>query len=459
MSERRECFLECVLAIILAVFWVNPDLNSGVAFARDPDLPQGVGPLPDLSKGMRAGAVVTAQHSQRYNMLLPPEIAVALDTGEFAFEAVRALKDPASISTPQGAPRTALAMQASGAIQDTKQGRALIYPMFAPPQGVFGDSIQTAYKVLWNTASLQWRYDSFAVSQSILMFRTPTEDPRKLEFEVERMHPRKIGEVVGTLEPVFRERISAKKPLAIRGLSWLTLRFFGDGEDFVWAASPVINQIRQITGSNRSDAIFSGVFAPDDLFVWSGKIELVEPKKIELVPLLVPVTIAQEGTQQKDARCVTWSFGEQQQINLNYKTRRFRGAGAWVPTNTLMVLRSVWRVEVQSRDPFTQDSRQTLYIDRESGLPVYRVVWEESGRLRKVSMGIIRILKGADGSVEPILAAQVVMTSDTAARLVMVTDSLSLCLGYPPERSKIDFDPSTFVQFGNSAQQVQKKVE
>jgi hypothetical protein len=447
-------------------------LSGAVQFARGDDVaaPKGAGPLPDLAKGAKAGATVTAQHTQLYRMLVPPEVASILDRGELAFEAVLRPRDPARFETLRQSDAPAPTMTSSGIVIDASGGKALVSPMFDLPRSAVGDLVALAYKVLWNTASLGWRHPSFARSLSVLIFKTPEAEPRKLEFEVDRVHPRKLGEVTGTLEPIFRERISARRPSVIDNLSWLTLRFFGSGEDFVWTASPVINSIRQMTGSNRSDALFTGLFSPDDLFVWSGKVELVEPSGLTLLPMLVPLLETKESKVEVQENCVVRTTRGEGAIALNHQSGRFKGAGGWVPTNTVMALRAVWRVELTSRDPFSLDPRQTLYVDRDSGLPVYRVVWDDAGRLRRVTLGILRSFQhdgGSGGAAEVALAGQVQVhgsssgssSGSSTGRLVLLTDSFTNCSGYQPGRKKVDFDPSTFARYAPVDPQGEKKVE
>lgn len=432
---------------------------AGQSSAADGELPKGVGPLPDLSKDARAGAIVTSQHAHLYRMLLPPEVASMLERGEFAFEAASAPREPARFVTPRDATTTLTAIPSSGVIPDPSGGKALLSPLFDPPRSASGDLAQAAYKVLWNAASVLWRYNSLSATSAVLVFRSAGEAPHKLEFDLDRIHPRKIGEVSGTLEPIFRERISARKPAAIQNLSWLTLRFFGSGEDFVWAASPVINQIRQMTGSNRSDPLFTGIFSPDDLFVWSGKVELVEPSGLALVPMLVPLVEGREAKVENRDGCIVRAFDGEAAIALNHQSARFKGAGGWVPTNTVTALRNVWRIDLASRDPFSLDARQTLYVDSETGIPVYRVVWDDAGRLRRVLIGIVRSLQREGQPPEPFLAGQVLVQGNGTSRLVMTTTELSVCSAYQPGRTKADFDPSTFMRFPTPTPKPQKSLE
>ncbi len=425
--------------------------HSPCALAEDLELPKGVGVLPDLSKGAKSGVLVASQQSHLYRMLLPTEVASMLDRGELAFEAVGGLRYPWRFVVPErvssAAPVPELSSSSSGMIHDPSGGKALVSPVFDLPRAISGDPLKLAYKVLWNAAGALWRYSSFITSASLLIFRSEQSSPNELEFEVARVHPRKLGEHAGTLEPIFRERILFKNPAVIGNLAWLSFRFFGSGEDFLWAASPVINQIRQMTGSNRSDEIFSGIFSPDDLFGWSGKVELVEPSGIKLVPLLVPIIEANQTKVEARHGCNIWQFNGDDRVTANQQSARFKGAAAWVPTNVLMALRSVWRVDLTSRDPFTLDTRQVIYLDRETGLPVYRIVWDDAGRLTKVTIGIMRYLEREGLPPEPIIAGEIVAHASGADRVLIRHDAFSVCTGYHPERSKDEFDPSSFVRF------------
>ncbi len=443
--------MRILLTLSASLLFIITPLIS--AFADDVGIPKGSGPLPDLSRGARSGAVVTSQHIHLYRSLLPREVAQLSERGEFAFEAVKNPREPGKFFIAPGPTKSTLTGKAlnGGEIVDPSGGKAMLSPLFEPPQVVGPDDQATAFKILWNSSSLTWRHAYISASLTTLMFNSAESaaQPNKLEFLVERIHPRLLGsEGIGTLEPIFRERILARKPAAISKLGWLTLRYFGSGEDFVWGSSPVIDQIRQLTGSNRSDQIFTGIFAPDDLFVWSGKVELVEPSGLKLVPLLVPIFEVRGDRVVRDSSvsgCVGRVFSNGGAIDLNYEGQRFKGAGSWVPTGTVMALRWVWRIDLTGRDPFSLDARQTVYIDRDTGLPVYRVVWDNSGRLRKLVIGIVRALDINDQRAEPFLGGEVIINGSGAGRLVLLVDRLNQCVGYPGSSvSMEDFDPGQF---------------
>ncbi len=448
MHWRGVC-LALSAAVALATMRV---VNAG-----EPEIPNGVGPLPDFAKGARGGALVSAQHIQSYCGVLPKEIADLVEQGEFSFEAVRSPREPlrfvrASVAAPQS-----VTLAAQGELQGLSVAGLppVLFPLGEP---IEGDTKQFAPKALWNAAAAAWRFKAFATQLSMYIFQKPDAAPHKLEFFVERVHPLSLGTAPGTLRPVFREKISARKPAAIKSLAWLTLRFFGPGEDFVWVASPVNRRIRQITGSNRSDPIFTGAFAPDDLFVWSGKPELVEPVSVSQVPLLVPLLEAKETAPAQQDGCFTRDLAGGAALNLNSQARRFQGAAGWVPANIVMALRNVLRIEITSRDPFSLDTRQVIYIDQSTGIPVYRMVWDQSGRLRKIALGVLRSLEGQPEESGPIIAGVILVHVNDGRRVALISDTFTHCDQYVPGRMLEDFDPSSFVRFEQPAA-VQKKLE
>lgn len=456
ISLKRRGVSRAVASIVIFPLILSISIASA-----DPEVPPGTGPLPDPRKGAKAGALVNAKHSSLYRRLLPPELAELLDVGEFQFEALLQPREPERWMGPKAAGSEGFEVMLSGELRSVPQ-TGLRASMFEIPRVVQGDHRQLAYKILWNTAGALAQSRIISNHLKIAIFQRADVPPHWVEFLVERLYPLGLGQSVGQEKPFFREKISALKPAAIEKLSWLTLRFFGLGEDFVWAASPMINSVRQMTGSNRSDAIFSRMFAPDDLFVWSGKNELVEPVSISSQQLLVMIVEARETTSEKQGSCVTKAFSDVSEVQLNVDSHRFAGAGGWVPTNAVMVVRDVWRIEASSRDPFTNDVRQAIYIDKDSGLPSYKVVWDQAGRVIKVVVGLLRSVSDEAQGPHAVWGGALILQPGDGGRTVIVTKELSRCDSMVTGKGLIDFDPSSFVIFetnhkGPSVQE--KKLE
>lgn len=418
-------------------------------------------PLPDPAKGATAGAVVNANHSQAYRKLLPPELAELLDVGEFQFEAMLQPREPRRWKGSKAIGQERYEVLSSGELRGSLE-TGLRSSMFEVAQVPQGDQRQQAHKILWNATGAIAQYKLVTGRFKVAIFQRPDASPHWLEFLVERLYPLGLGQSPGTEKPLFREKITAVKPEAINTLSWLTLRFFGSGEDFVWAASPMINSIRQMTGSNRSDAMFSRLFAPDDLFVWSGKNELVEPLSISTESMLAPIIEAPEATTEKQGPCVTKIFSGASDVQLNSDSRRFSGAGGWVPSNTVMVRRNMWKIDLSSRDPFTNDVRQAVYVDIDSGLPVYKVVWDQAGRVSKVVGGLLRSVSDDSLGVHAVWAGQFILFPGDNARAVLAAQELSRCDATVKGKELADFDPSSFTRFDTRAKEAEgqkKKLE
>jgi hypothetical protein len=184
------------------------------------------------------------------------------------------------------------------------------------------------------------------------------------------------------------------------------------------------------------------MFSTDDLLLWSGKVELVDVLGVSNVSLLVPVFEGAEGDLRREDGCVYRKWSGAAAIDFTAQHRRFEGVGNWVPNSVTLVLRELSRVEFLSRDPFSTEARQVLYIDRLSGLPIYRMVWDTAGRLLKVSIAFIRGGVDQDGVEEPLIAGQVILSAAKESRVLVLYDSMRACSGFAPGRSLMDFDPT-----------------
>jgi hypothetical protein len=410
--------------------------------AQTLEAPSGTGPLPDLQAGAKSGALVTKGYIDKYRGVIPPELAELVDRNEFAFEAVLRPKSPELLADGQESPTTNYSLDDKGSISPPPV--SVSSALFGVPQTdeVIGSQKNTGWKILWNTTVALWKLKSLSASISLVTFAPGSEDGKRVDFTVSRIYPPALGQSPGTLKPMFREKISAVNPQPLLGLTWLTLRFLGTVQDYMWAASPINGEVRQMTGSNRGDLMFAGAFAPDDLFVWSGKVEGVEPTSVKLVKMLIPVVEGGASVQPSNNEvCGSADFTKTSPITLNFASRRFADLPGWIPTNVRMTLRNLWRVEMMSRDPFSPDARQILYVDADTMLPVYRVVWEQDGRMKKFIMGILGNVPSKAGSA-PGWRSQIAISPGTGARAVLTLQRLETCAQLITGKNIIDFDPS-----------------
>jgi hypothetical protein len=172
-------------------------------------------------------------------------------------------------------------------------------------------------------------------------------------------------------------------------------------------------------------------------------VEGVEPSSVKLVKMLVPVVEGAPTAQSTNNDvCGSTDFSKTSPIDLNFSTQRFAELPGWIPTNVRMTLRSLWRIEMTTRDPFSLDARQTLYVDAETMLPVYRVIWEQDGRMKKFVMGILGRVPTREGN-GPGWRGQMMIVPGAASRSVLTLQRLETCSQLIPGRNIIDFDPSS----------------
>jgi hypothetical protein len=435
-SAHRSLSVKAIVSIISV-------LAPVCAWASPLTAPEGVGPLPDLQGGAKAGALVTKGYIDKYRALIPPELAELVDRNEFAFEAVLRPKSGDLLGDPQGASSSQYSVDEKGGISPLPVSTTGLFFTVPQTEGEFLEAKSYGWRILWNTTVALWKLKSLTATTNLVTFSAGTNEGKRADFSISRIYPPSLGQSPGTLKPMFREKISAITPQPLVGLTWLTLRFLGASSDYMWAASPINGQVRQMTGSNRSDALFTGAFSPDDLFVWSGKVEGVEPTSVKLVQMLIPVV---EGAATVQATsndiCGTTDFSKSSPIDLNLSTQRFEDLPGWVPTNVRMTLRSLWRMEMMTRDPFSLDARQTLYVDADTMLPVYRVVWEQDGRMKRFVMGILGRVPTREGSA-PGWRGQIMIVPGAANRSVLTLQRLETCSRLIQGRNIIDFDPSS----------------
>lgn len=419
-------------------------LFASYAAAQAPEIPAGTGPIPALKKGAKGGVLVYAEHVPKYRAVLPEEVADLVSRG-------RLVLDVADIELPE-APQAA-AQPAQADLQVKESGELSAFPSrvsmpFFSDQSLAssgGNKREQGYKVLWNSAATLWSRTAFTQRASLVLFPSDDSSGKQLELTVGRLYSAALGATVGSAKVLFRERISFQAPEVLKGLSWLTFRFVGQEADYLWASSALIRKVRQLTGSNRSDEIFSGAFSPDSLFVWSGKVEAVVPVAVARRTLLVPFDPEPfAAVQGRAASCTTADFGKRALV-LNRDSHRFPQHPGWIPTGVRFVPRGVWQVDFTSRDPFSLDVMQRVFVDERTQLPAYRMSWGQDGRLRHVTMGVIGFVQNG-AQVQPWLVAQLIRNGPAGTHATIAAQSLEQCAEAVPGLSPDEFDPAALVE-------------
>jgi hypothetical protein len=102
-------------------------------------------------------------------------------------------------------------------------------------------------------------------------------------------------------------------------------------------------------------------------------------------------------------------------------------------------------VDLTSRDPFSLDAVQRVFVDERTQLPVYRMSWGQDARLRHVSIGVIGFMRQG-AAVYPWLVGQIIRNGLTEACAIVAAQSLERCEAAAPGLSLEDFDPSAIVE-------------
>jgi hypothetical protein len=411
-----------------------------VAQSDSAEVPSDADSSPQLPAG---GVVVEKDQVRAYRSLLLDEVYQLVGRGEFAFVAAKAPQFVERFRDSAAAAEN-LGISASGEVVPAPLTpiRGLLFAQGgSTAHSVATNESDSAFRLLWNTTTSLWRHGYAKADLSLVLFREGLSGGRQVRWQLERMYPAALGKYPGTLTPLFREKISASLPAVLDGLRWLTIRSLGVTPDYLWAASPITGNVRQMTGSNRGDEVFSGAFAPDDLFVWSGKVELVKPQRLTEQTLLVPFVTQVLARNSGDATCESRAPQSGALLELNQTTNRFAQARGWVPTNVTMAPRQVVRIDLTLSDPLSADASMTVIIDRESQLPVYKIVWGRDGRVRTLVMGVVGAIS-REGAFQPLTVGHILVRPLNDERAVLMLDTLTTCRSLPTGVTFLDFDPS-----------------
>jgi hypothetical protein len=376
-----------------------------------------------------------------YQNRIPRELYVLVKQGNASFSLGKKLRDATRYSSKKKNPTSSQRLSDEGNLA-TPEDVSFVENIFPSTDATRVEPTKLGYRILWNATSALWHHPRITFDSVVDMYQQDGKAPVSLEVRQERIHPALFKDIPGTLPPIFREKIRIIKPKAVSHLSWLTLRFFGSGEDYVWVSSPALKKIRQITGSNRSDPMFEGMLVPNDFLVWSGKVERVKPLRVEAVQIMVPIY---EGTAEKDKAvtgCQTYSFSDRDLKNQNDKDEN---KPRWVSSSIKLYQREGWRVELGALDPYSNDARQVLFIDKESNMPVYVASYSLDGTFRRFTTGILGAIDARTGT-EPVILGTIV-TSVQGLRVAARLKRMSVCEAGDSKKILPQFDPASFISF------------
>jgi hypothetical protein len=340
-----------------------------------------VSPLPAPRDALPHGVVIGVNNIQGYRSWFIPELLPVIRDAGFQVDAVDKLQFGWRYDDvwEQASTVGQAALNADGTLGSISTGPGLAFGNSEVIAKRPGGEISKA--ILWNINSNFWARKSINFDFDLIW--PPTSGPdRRIHGDFSRIYPATIAQDTKTGQ-LFRERIRLLAPPPIKGFSYLTFRFLSDLEDAFWVSSPAIGKVRQLTGLNRADPILRTSISPDDFMTWSGKVELLDATLDKSVTALAPFPSLGPTLLTTSEQCSTVNSDR---IIWNAQSRRFINGSGWLPSNIVFAPRTMWRLEVLSRDPFLAYGRQVLYVDVLSMLPVYKIVYSRTGKLLKTIM-------------------------------------------------------------------------
>lgn len=323
------------------------------------------------------------------------------------------------------------------------------------PKGLKADDI-FGHKLLWNLNSLLWGNGLLDFHFRLLWLKD-SRPYRSVRGNFKRVYP-KVLDPKFAFPQIFRERILFYYPEALNGLAWLTFRFESNEEDAIWAYSPAIKKVRELTGSNRSDSLVTSSVAADDFLGWSGNVNAVRAKVITRTKLLVPFSSLSPIPLENAGGClkaVGADFSGQSN-SWNFENPKFKGGYDWLPAKGAFVPRDLYKIEISPIDPYYLNGREEVYLDAETMLPFYKIVYDRSGRHWKTVVIGWGFGKTKDGlRVVPIPGFQIVLDLVAKQTFVMDLTRFRACREYPSDLSLGDFDPKKLIPLTDLQSQAQ----
>ncbi len=306
-----------------------------------------------------------------------------------------------------------------------------------------------ARKILWNTNSVFW-------SQGLIDFHFRTlwlskgHATRNVRGRYTRAYPKFLDHDFGYPQ-LFREKLSFYYPTAIDGLGWLSFRFEDFEEDILWAYSPAIQKVRELTSTNRSDSLVTSSLAIDDFLGWSNNLNFFKSRVVGKSQLLTPFPSLRPLKLEPTSGCFKLGSAQGELGSFwNFENQKFKGGYDWLPAKAIFIPRELYQIELAPTDPYYLAGREELYVDAETFLPYYKFVYDRSGRLWKAEMFGWFFAKSVDGIRQiPVPGFQVVIDLIAKRELVLDFSRFRSCREYPADISLKDFDPKNLIPSAN----------
>lgn len=432
-----------------------------------PELPEGVAVLPEPNGTDAQGVTINQYNAPQFKKIIPLEIYTLIRTAGLSVNAVRRLKYEWRLDDEwekrsadlrarninidnNGLLDLAFALEpgfpfgsASGLKTDWDK---LSQDGSKNNEAISVENSQFASKLLWNSQALAWRFGVLQ-NEIVLNWVKDSKGVRSAAGTVTRIYPAVLDSKNKT-EQFFREIIRFNSPKSLSSYSWLTFRFRGMDEDSLWVYSPSNKKTRQITGSNRTDSLITSALSAEDLFGWSGKLGLVQAvvseRLVGLVPFLGVDMVKLAATEDGCLRVTTADDSAQSRALplWNLENRIFPGDAAWAPSAATFIPRTLWKIELTSRDPYSLYGREILYVDASMQLPIYSVIFDRAGKLYKTLINSYGLAVSADRSMKvPYQVFTLVLDHSSNTALLVDYPTVRFCKNYTTDVQLDNFAP------------------
>lgn len=185
----------------------------------------------------------------------------------------------------------------------------------------------------------------------------------------------------------FASQIVVRSPFDMAGTAMMTWRYRTAKEDMLYGYVPAIRRVRRMTPAARSDALFGSDYAQDDAsyggydgainyFNWKfiGEGEVIGAFVDTKTNLITQNKVGQWVLQMKGKDLPKWS----------YEKKLEKNSGApWFVDSAVWAKRPVWIIEGIPKDPYYNYGRQVMYIDKETNLGYWKVIYDRTGKYWK----------------------------------------------------------------------------
>lgn len=399
---------------------------------------QGISPL-EVQRG----------NAPQFKALIAPELYPLVRDGSIRLFATRALPlplkspPPTAESTEQGEEAPACELRHIKGQRPFPCGRANEIGDLEPARAY--QVLRTNYEASLMPASFSRSIEHIELYDGTRLLRTA---------RAERMRVVPGGQADSASAQLYRELVTLLAPASIKGYKFLTIRFQSEEEDLLWMYSPLLMKSRQLTATNRGEAVLGLGVALNDFDILSEHPQSLYARTLERIEALMPVVIehaqapdeggATVGSRSAaDCRLVRFPRPLHDEIDRAGLAPAILSAAERFVRTTHFVPRELYRVHLNSSDPFLPVGRVIVYFDQEHHLPLMKVTYGRTGKLLTLVVGALAVTPSEEGGTAmPLLQQLLVFDQERKTEVLVSRESSEICHSLPSEYQMRMFDPS-----------------